>query len=122
MTHIDANIRESSLSMLDILISKQPSLTARHCEPVILPAFLDLISTKFVDSDRKLSLQYSNKMSTNVWRIKVLTRLQALLSAIVNIHADTKSGYYFRNAKILIVYYIFLLRTFSEQKIIERSM
>lgn len=93
MTHIDADIRESSLSMLDILISKQPSLTARHCEPVILPAFLDLISTKVVDSDRKLSLQYTNKMSTNVWRIKVLTRLQALLKAVVNIHAEQKSGH-----------------------------
>ncbi|KAK7580226.1 hypothetical protein V9T40_000855 [Parthenolecanium corni] len=94
MTHIDADIRESSLSMLDILISKQPSLTARHCEPVILPAFLDLISTKVVDSDRKLSLQYTNKMSTNVWRIKVLTRLQALLKAVVNIHAEQKSEDY----------------------------
>lgn len=92
MSHIDANIRESSLIMLDILIAKHPSLTAKHCQPVILPAFLDLISTKFADSERKLSLQFSDKMTTNIWRIKVLARLQALLNAIVNIQMQPNSS------------------------------
>lgn len=92
MSHIDPNIRESSLTMLDILISKSPNLTAKFCQPVILPAFLDLISTKFSESERKLSLQFNNKMTTNIWRIRVLARLKALLEAIVNIQSEKKSG------------------------------
>lgn len=91
MTHIDANIRRNSLEMLDILISKHANLTAKHCQSVILPAFLDLISTKDIDSERKLSLEYNNKMSSNIWRIKVLGRLQALLNAIVKV-LEEKSG------------------------------
>lgn len=92
MSHIDANIRESSLTMLDILISKSPNLTAKFCQPVILPAFLDLISTKFSDSERKLNLQFSNKMTTNIWRIKVLARLKSLLESIVSIQSESKGG------------------------------
>ncbi|XP_065206311.1 testis-expressed protein 10 homolog [Planococcus citri] len=91
MSHIDANIRESSLTMLDILISKCPNLTASLCQPVILPAFLDLISTKFSESDRKLTLQFNKKMTTNIWRIKVLARLRLLLEAIVNVQSQRKS-------------------------------
>lgn len=94
MSHIDSSTRENSLIMLDTLIQKSPRLTAKHCQPVILPAFLDLISTKFCDSERKLTLQYNDKMTTNAWRIKVLSRLNALLKAIVNIQLESETGKY----------------------------
>lgn len=94
MSHIDTNIRSSSLATLDVLIAKHPNLTAKHCQPVILPAFLDLISTKYADSERKLMVEYSDKMTTNMWRIKVLTRLHTLLHAIVSVRKAENSGTY----------------------------
>lgn len=106
MSHIDANIRESSLVLLDVLIDKHPKLTAKHCQPVILPAFLDLISTKFANSDRKLVLQFNDKMTTNIWRIKVLARLQALLNAIVKLQSQSQTS------KINITNFIYVFYTY----------
>ena len=122
MSHIDANIRESSLTMLDILISECPNLTASFCQPVILPAFLDLISTKFNESDRKLTLQFNKKMTTNIWRIKVLARLKSLLAAIVNVHAEKKIGVY-----LIYVFcihmndWLFLSKYFISQRMIHKD-
>lgn len=89
MSHINGDIRESSLIILDTLIAKNAKLTAIHCEPNILPTFLDLISIKFNNTDRKLNLHHSNRITTIAWRVKVLGRLHSLLKAIAENNVST---------------------------------
>lgn len=92
MSHINGDIRESSLIILDTLIAKNAKLTAIHCEPNILPTFLDLISIKFNNTDRKLNLHHSNRITTIAWRVKVLGRLHSLLKAIAENNVSTTAG------------------------------
>lgn len=40
MSHINSAVRETSLSVLDVLITKSPKLTATHCQ--VFYTFLDL--------------------------------------------------------------------------------
>ncbi|KAL4091103.1 hypothetical protein QTP88_025843 [Uroleucon formosanum] len=84
MSHINSAVRETSLNVLDVLITKHPKLTAVHCQTVVLPGFLDLISSKLSDTtSRKLTVQINEHTTTSVWRLKVLNSLRSLLSAIV---------------------------------------
>ncbi|VVC41975.1 Hypothetical protein CINCED_3A023210 [Cinara cedri] len=84
MSHINSAVRETSLSVLDVLITKSPKLTAVHCQTVVLPGFLDLISSKLSDTNsRKLTVQINENISTSVWRLKVLNSLRSLLSAVI---------------------------------------
>lgn len=53
-------------------------------QSVVLPGFLDLISSKLSDTgSRRLSVQINERTSTSVWRLKVLNSLRLLLSAVV---------------------------------------
>lgn len=62
---------------------------------MVLPGFLDLISSKLNDTgSRRLSVQINEHTSTSVWRLKVLNSLRSLLSAIVeNNTLGSKSNY-----------------------------
>lgn len=62
---------------------------------MVLPGFLDLISSKLSDTgSRKLTVQVNEHTSTSVWRLKVLNSLRSLLGAIVeNTTIGSKSNY-----------------------------
>ncbi|XP_050423883.1 testis-expressed protein 10 [Adelges cooleyi] len=94
MSHINSAVRETSLKVLEVLIEKNPKLTATHCQSVVLPGFLDLISSKLSDTgSRKLTIQINDQSSTSVWRLKVLNSLRSLLSAVVeNTSQESKSS------------------------------
>lgn len=61
---------------------------------MVLPGFLDLISSKLSDTgSRKLTVQVNEQTTTSVWRLKVMNSLRSLLSAIVdNTTAGSKSN------------------------------
>lgn len=40
MSHINSAVRETSLSVLDVLITKSPKLTATHCQVLPTPIFI----------------------------------------------------------------------------------
>ncbi|XP_050548114.1 testis-expressed protein 10-like, partial [Daktulosphaira vitifoliae] len=94
MSHINSAVRETSLQVLEVLIEKCPKLTATQCQSVVLPGFLDLISSKLNDTgSRKLTVQINEHTTTSVWRLKVLSSLRSLLSAVVqNSVGDLKSS------------------------------
>lgn len=84
MTHIDSNIQEDSLLLLDNLLAAVPSLVANNSSK-ILPNFFDLISKLRSDSKpgRTLTVNLGNKIVGIKWRIKVLSRLYGILDAII---------------------------------------
>lgn len=85
MTHIDPAIQEDSLLLLDTLLQFVPSLVAVNSDK-ILENFFDLISKLRTDSKpgRTLTVNLGSKMTAVKWRIKVLSRLYHMLTAIVN--------------------------------------
>ncbi|CAG9770160.1 unnamed protein product [Ceutorhynchus assimilis] len=87
MTNIDKNIQEDSLSFLDCFINKDCGLISKSSEK-LLPDFLSLISKLRNDSQlgRTLTLNLGSKMTSVTWRIKVLSRLHAVLSVILGKH------------------------------------
>lgn len=84
MTHIDANIQEDSLLLLDNLLATVPYLVATNSSK-ILPNFFDLISKLRTDSKpgRTLTVNLGNKITGIKWRIKVLNRLYGILDAVI---------------------------------------
>lgn len=84
MTHIDSNIQEDSLLLLDNLLATVPNLVAQNSMK-ILPNFFDLISKLKSDSKpgRTLTVSLGNKITGIKWRIKVLNRLYSILDAII---------------------------------------
>lgn len=85
MTHIQQNIQDDSLFMLDILLKYQPKLMALHYEK-IFDNFLDMISKVTVSQNRSLIISMNNKMSTIKWRGKILQRMNDLLKTIIIIN------------------------------------
>ncbi|XP_078034143.1 testis-expressed protein 10 homolog [Augochlora pura] len=87
MTHIDPRIKEDALVFLDILAQNCSIILAENSKKV-LPNFLDMISRLHgeMKPGRQLTTTLNSK-STNVkWRIKVLERLAAIFSSIVNLY------------------------------------
>ncbi|XP_050315544.1 testis-expressed protein 10 homolog [Anthonomus grandis grandis] len=84
MTNIDKNIQEDSLLFLDCFIKGDSSLIYKSYEK-LLPDFLSLISKLRSDSQlgRTLTLNLGSKMTSVTWRIKVLSRLHAVLKIIL---------------------------------------
>ncbi|XP_012255740.2 testis-expressed protein 10 homolog [Athalia rosae] len=91
MTHIDPNIKEDSLSFLDVLAENCGALLARN-SPKVLPNFLDMISKLQTDSklERTLTISLSSKQTSIKWRINVLSRLGTILTSIVNVKRHQK--------------------------------
>jgi hypothetical protein len=84
MTHLHTAVQDDSLAMLDILLESTPLLVAANTDQ-ILCNFLDMISSVKTDSTsgRTLKVNLSSRFTSAVWRMKVLRRLKALLSAVV---------------------------------------
>ncbi|RZB41646.1 beta-1,3-galactosyltransferase 5, partial [Asbolus verrucosus] len=84
MTNIDKNIQEDSLLLLDALLEHKPLLIAENFEK-IFPDFLTLISKlrSQATPDRTLTLNLGSKLTSVKWRIKVLSRLYAILDIII---------------------------------------
>lgn len=85
MTHIKPAIQEDSLLMLDILLKHAPQLVASQKETILTP-YLDMVSKKRNEnnlSERSLSLQMGNKITSTKWRTSVLQRLIQFLIALI---------------------------------------
>lgn len=84
MTHINTQIQEDSLFMLDCLLMHVPSLVAANSNS-IFSCFLDMISKLRIESkpERTLTMNLGSKMTSVKWRSNVLDRLLGILKAIV---------------------------------------
>ena len=91
MTHINPSIKEDSLLFLDILIRNCNSLLAQKSQK-ILPNFLEMISKLRTESQpgRQLSTNLSSRNTSVKWRIKVLSSLEKILTAIVQSNKKRK--------------------------------
>ncbi|XP_018561687.1 testis-expressed protein 10 homolog [Anoplophora glabripennis] len=87
MTNIDKNIQEDSLLFLDCFIKYNSGLIFKTSEK-LLPAFFTLISKLRSDSTlmRTLTVNLGSKMTSVTWRLKVLSRLHAVLETIIRNH------------------------------------
>ncbi|CAG9854454.1 unnamed protein product [Phyllotreta striolata] len=84
MTHIDQGIQEDSLKFLDCFLVRNCGLVANTSNK-LLPDFFTLISRLKNESSlgRTLTLNLGSKITTVSWRIKVLSRLHAVLELIL---------------------------------------
>lgn len=85
MTHINKQIQEDSLFMLDCLLLYTPELVAANSDS-IFTCFLDMISKLRLESkpERTLTINLGSKLTSVNWRSKVLDRLLSILKAIVD--------------------------------------
>lgn len=85
MTHINIQIQEDSLSLLDCLLLYTPSLVAANSHS-IFSCFLDMISKLRTESkpERTLTTNLGRKQTSVKWRSKVLDRLLGILKALVD--------------------------------------
>lgn len=83
MTHITQSIQEDSLLFLDVLMTYVPKLVAANRDK-ILPCYMDMISKLKSEAkpERTLTVHLGSKITGVKWRIKVLERLCALLTAV----------------------------------------
>lgn len=90
MTHININIQEDSLLLLDCLLAHTPLIVAQYSDS-ILSCFLDMISKSRNENklDRTLTMNLSRKSTSNKWRSRVLIRLLGILDAIIQSKKDT---------------------------------
>ncbi|XP_076360815.1 testis-expressed protein 10 isoform X2 [Tachypleus tridentatus] len=89
LTHIISDIRHDSLSLLDLLLEKYPDLVCSYSDRLI-PNFIEQISTKktvclgsssnFTET-RFLAVSPGDKITSQVWRVRVLTRVANFLKA-----------------------------------------
>lgn len=84
MTHINIQIQEDSLLLLDCLLLYTPTLVAANSDG-IFSCFLDMISKLRTESkpERTLTTNLGRKLTNVKWRSKVLDRLLGILKAIV---------------------------------------
>lgn len=84
MTHINIQIQEDSLALLDCLLLYTPSLVAANSDS-IFSCFLDMISKLRTESkpERTLTTNLGRKLTSVKWRSKVLDRLLGILKSIV---------------------------------------
>ncbi|MEE6518145.1 hypothetical protein FKM82_028915 [Ascaphus truei] len=91
MTHIIVGIQEDSLKILDVLLEEYPDLLTDRSS-MLLNNFLELIShqknSKGMKSGDKpsawtLSVNPNRKITSQKWRLSVLTRLKKFLQALI---------------------------------------
>ncbi|KAM8966462.1 testis-expressed protein 10 [Pelodytes ibericus] len=90
MTHIIVGIQEDSLKILDVLLEEYPDLLIDRSS-MLLNNFLELIShqknSKEVGGEKQsvwtLSINPNRKITSQKWRLNVLTRLKKFLQALV---------------------------------------
>nr|XP_009939598.1 PREDICTED: testis-expressed sequence 10 protein [Opisthocomus hoazin] len=91
MTHISEGIQEDSLKVLDVLLEVYPALLTDRSS-ILLKNFVELIShqqlSKRLKSKEKLSWMLSvnpnRRVTSQQWRLNVLTRLKKFLQAVVD--------------------------------------
>ncbi|PKU48859.1 testis-expressed sequence 10 protein [Limosa lapponica baueri] len=91
MTHISEGIQEDSLKVLDVLLEAYPALLTDR-SIILLKNFVELIShqqlSKRLKSREKLSWMLSvnpnRRVTSQQWRLNVLTRLKKFLQAVVD--------------------------------------
>uniref|UniRef100_A0A663LQ78 Testis expressed 10 n=1 Tax=Athene cunicularia TaxID=194338 RepID=A0A663LQ78_ATHCN len=91
MTHISEGIQEDSLKVLDVLLEAYPALLTDRSS-ILLKNFVELIShqqlSKRLKSREKLSWMLSvnpnRRVTSQQWRLNVLTRLKKFLQAVVD--------------------------------------
>ncbi|XP_036395505.1 testis-expressed protein 10 homolog [Megalops cyprinoides] len=104
MTHIVEGIQEDALRVLDVLLEHYPALLAARCT-VLLRNFLELISQRRLSragksaEERKpgggawaLSVNPGRTVSSQQWRLTVLTRLGCFLQAVVDERPSEERG------------------------------
>ncbi|NWT49522.1 TEX10 protein, partial [Erythrocercus mccallii] len=97
MTHISEGIQEDSLKVLDVLLEAYPALLTDR-SIILLKNFVELIShqqlSKRLKSRDKLSWMLSvnpnRRVTSQQWRLNVLTRLKKFLQAVVDGSSDTE--------------------------------
>lgn len=84
MTNINKNIQEDSLMFLDSFLLYNSKIITKNPEK-LLPDFFTLISKLRSESNlgRTLTVNLGSKMTSVTWRIKVLSRLHAVLEKIL---------------------------------------
>ncbi|XP_078394837.1 testis-expressed protein 10 homolog isoform X3 [Cetorhinus maximus] len=91
MTHIVEGIQEDALKILDILLEHYPELLTDHSS-ILLKNFLELISHQRLSKDLKtggkmsswmLSVNPNRRITSQQWRLNVLSRLRKFLQAVV---------------------------------------
>ncbi|XP_059711723.1 testis-expressed protein 10 isoform X3 [Haemorhous mexicanus] len=95
MTHISEGIQEDSLKVLDVLLEAYPALLTDR-SIILLKNFVELIShqqlSKRLKSRDKLSWMLSvnpnRRVTSQQWRLNVLTRLKKFLQAVVDGSSD----------------------------------
>ncbi|KAG8442666.1 hypothetical protein GDO86_011453 [Hymenochirus boettgeri] len=92
MTHIIVGIQEDSLHVLDILLEEYPDLLIERSN-MLLHNFLELISHQKTSKECKnankqpnwtLAVSVNQKITSQNWRLNVLTRLKKFLHALAN--------------------------------------
>lgn len=93
MTNIDQSIQEDSLKFLDCFLVKDCGLISKTSNK-FLPDFFTLISRLRTDNTlgRTLTLNLGSKMTSVTWRIKVLSRLNAVLDLILKKNEQKDEG------------------------------
>ncbi|KAM9307686.1 testis-expressed protein 10 [Gastrophryne carolinensis] len=96
MTHIMSGIQEDSLKILDILLEQYPDLLIDRSS-MLVNNFLELISHQTNSNEMKntdkpsawtLSVNPNRKITSQKWRINVLSRLKKFLQALVKQAAE----------------------------------
>ncbi|XP_051872811.1 testis-expressed protein 10 homolog isoform X3 [Pristis pectinata] len=91
MTHILEGIQEDALKILDILLEHYPELLTDCCS-ILLKNFLELISHQRLSKELKtggkmnswmLSVNPNRRITSQLWRLNVLSRLRKFLQAVV---------------------------------------
>lgn len=91
MTHILEGIQEDALKILDILLEHYPELLTDCCN-ILLKNFLELISHQRLSKGLKtggkvpswmLSVNLNRRVTSQLWRLNVLSRLRKFLRAVV---------------------------------------
>ncbi|XP_060681458.1 testis-expressed protein 10 homolog isoform X1 [Hemiscyllium ocellatum] len=91
MTHIVEGIQEDALKILDVLLEHYPELLTDHSS-ILLKNFLELISHQKLTKELKaggkiscwmLSVNPNRRVTSQQWRLNVLSRLRKFLQAIV---------------------------------------
>lgn len=108
MTHINMQIQEDSLHLLDCILLYTPSLVAANSDS-LFQCFLDMISKLRSESkhERTLTTNLGSKLTSVKWRSKALDRLLGILKAIVDNrkaatqHIDTDDDDQLINAPVL---------------------
>lgn len=99
MTHIQVNVQEDSLLLLDVLITNIPELISLNRDK-IFSSFLNMMSKLKNESkpDRTVTVNLGTKQTSVKWRIQILIRLNRMLGALIQ-QKIQKSSHNFQEIK-----------------------